>query len=165
MFAKIAAFEFRYGAANIAGEYSGQLKNSGEHIRYQATDTSTIADFTSGSVTNASPEVYAHGAPGALVAAAPYDAEKADVWSLGVLLFVMAVGRPPWTEPASNPSSCSAASSPRRSRQPWRPLLRVGRERHAGGVGAEKGRTEHARRLRAERSQGAQVRRCCMRTR
>lgn len=45
-----AAFEFRYGAgsATIAGEYSGQLRNSGEHIRYEASDTSAIADFTYG---------------------------------------------------------------------------------------------------------------------
>ena len=43
-----AAFEFRYGVAGItiAGEYSGQLNNGGEHIRYEAADTSTIADFT-----------------------------------------------------------------------------------------------------------------------
>ena len=43
-----AAFEFRYSTVGItiAGEYSGQLNNGGEHIRYEAADTSTIADFT-----------------------------------------------------------------------------------------------------------------------
>jgi len=45
-----AAFEFRYGSglATIAGEFLGQLKNSGEHVRFEATDSSTIADFTYG---------------------------------------------------------------------------------------------------------------------
>jgi len=45
-----AAFAFRYGqeTATIAGQYSGQLRNSGEHVRYEAADTSTIADFTYG---------------------------------------------------------------------------------------------------------------------
>jgi hypothetical protein len=48
--ANLAAFEFRYGpdAAIIAGEYSGQLRNSGEQIRLQGSDTATIADFTYG---------------------------------------------------------------------------------------------------------------------
>ncbi|MDB4734715.1 lamin tail domain-containing protein [Akkermansiaceae bacterium] len=43
-----AAFEFRYGTAGItiAGEYSGRLNNGGEHVRYEAADTSAIADFT-----------------------------------------------------------------------------------------------------------------------
>jgi hypothetical protein len=45
-----AAFEFRYGPelTTIAGEYSGQLRNSGEQVRLEASDTSTIADFTYG---------------------------------------------------------------------------------------------------------------------
>ena len=45
-----AAFEFRYGAniATIAGEFAGQLKNRSEHLRFEAADTSTIADFTYG---------------------------------------------------------------------------------------------------------------------
>lgn len=45
-----AAFKFRYGpgAAIIAGEYSGQLSNSGEQILLQASDTSTIVNFTYG---------------------------------------------------------------------------------------------------------------------
>lgn len=44
------AFEFRYGlgAASIAGQYTGHLRNSGEHILYQAADSSPIADFTYG---------------------------------------------------------------------------------------------------------------------
>ena len=45
-----AAFELRYGlgSATIAGEYTGNLRNSGEHIRLEAADTSPIADFTYG---------------------------------------------------------------------------------------------------------------------
>ncbi|MFT6861496.1 MAG: hypothetical protein ACJAVK_000048 [Akkermansiaceae bacterium] len=45
-----AAFEFRYGTAlaTIAGQFFGQLRNSGEHVRFEAADTSTIADFTYG---------------------------------------------------------------------------------------------------------------------
>ena len=45
-----AAFEFRYGTgiATIAGEYTGQLRDSGEHLRFEAADTSTIADFSYG---------------------------------------------------------------------------------------------------------------------
>ena len=45
-----AAFEFRYGAgiADIAGHYTGNLRNSGEHIRLEAADTTAIADFTYG---------------------------------------------------------------------------------------------------------------------
>ena len=44
------AFEFRYGVgiATIAGEYSGQLRDSGEHIRFEASDTTAIADFSYG---------------------------------------------------------------------------------------------------------------------
>jgi hypothetical protein len=43
-----AAFEFRYGSglAIIGGEYVGQLNNGGEHVRFEAADTGTIADFT-----------------------------------------------------------------------------------------------------------------------
>ena len=45
-----AAFEFRYGSglATIAGEYAGQLRNSGERVRFEAADTSAIADFVYG---------------------------------------------------------------------------------------------------------------------
>jgi hypothetical protein len=45
-----SAFALRYGqdVATIAGEFSGQLRNSGEHIRFEASDTSAIADFTYG---------------------------------------------------------------------------------------------------------------------
>jgi len=43
-----AAYELRYGGglANIAGEYAGQLNNGGEHVRFEAADTTPIADFT-----------------------------------------------------------------------------------------------------------------------
>ena len=43
-----AAFQFRYGAgiATIAGEFSGKLSNSGEHIQLDAANASIIADFT-----------------------------------------------------------------------------------------------------------------------
>lgn len=54
--------------------------------------TPAKADYPSGSVSNAAPEVV----PSHLQ---PYDAAAADVWSLGVLLFVMVTGRPPWTAP------------------------------------------------------------------
>jgi hypothetical protein len=45
-----AAIEFRYGAATatIVGDYAGNLRNSGEHIRLEAADASPIADFTYG---------------------------------------------------------------------------------------------------------------------
>ncbi len=45
-----AAFEFRYGigTATIAGEYTGQLNNGGEHLRFEGSGGSTIADFTYG---------------------------------------------------------------------------------------------------------------------
>ncbi len=45
-----AAFEFRYGVGTttIAGQYTGKLNNGGEHVRYEAADTSPIADFTYG---------------------------------------------------------------------------------------------------------------------
>jgi hypothetical protein len=45
-----AAFKFRYGAATatIVGDYAGNLRNSGEHIRLEAADASAIADFTYG---------------------------------------------------------------------------------------------------------------------
>lgn len=43
-----AAFEFRYGAGGIAGQFTGNLRNSGERIRLQAADTTVIADFTYG---------------------------------------------------------------------------------------------------------------------
>lgn len=44
------AFELRYGVgtANIAGEYTGNFRNSGEHVRLEAADDSAIADFTYG---------------------------------------------------------------------------------------------------------------------
>lgn len=44
------AFEFRYGAevATIAGEYSGNFRNEGEHVRLEAADGSRIADFDYG---------------------------------------------------------------------------------------------------------------------
>lgn len=42
------AFEFRYGAGGVSGQYSGNLRNNGEHIRLEAADTSAIADFTYG---------------------------------------------------------------------------------------------------------------------
>lgn len=32
----------------IAGGFSGQLKNSGEHLRFEVADTTVIADFTYG---------------------------------------------------------------------------------------------------------------------
>jgi hypothetical protein len=45
-----AAFEFRYGAAiaTIAGEFLGNLRNSGEHILLEAADTTPIVDFSYG---------------------------------------------------------------------------------------------------------------------
>ncbi|MFT5109905.1 MAG: hypothetical protein ACI9UA_005557, partial [Pseudoalteromonas tetraodonis] len=45
-----AAFGQRYATstATIAGEYTGSLRNSGEHVRLEAADTSPIADFTYG---------------------------------------------------------------------------------------------------------------------
>lgn len=45
-----AAFEFRYGegTAEIVGTYTGNFRNSGENVRLEAADTSTIADFTYG---------------------------------------------------------------------------------------------------------------------
>ena len=45
-----AAFEFRYGVgtATIAGTFTGNFRNSGEHVRLEAADTSPIADFTYG---------------------------------------------------------------------------------------------------------------------
>ncbi|MFP6858829.1 MAG: lamin tail domain-containing protein [Roseibacillus sp.] len=44
-----AAFQFRYGAGFVvAGEFSGNLRNSGEHVRLEAADTTPIADFTYG---------------------------------------------------------------------------------------------------------------------
>ena len=48
-----AAFEFRYSAGGfvIAGEYTGQLSNGGEQVRYEAADTSLIAEFTYGDET------------------------------------------------------------------------------------------------------------------
>ena len=44
------AFEFRYGVgtATIAGAYTGNFRNSGEHVRLEAADASVIADFTYG---------------------------------------------------------------------------------------------------------------------
>jgi hypothetical protein len=42
------AFEFRYGAGGVTGQYAGNLRNSGEHIRLEAADTTAIADFTYG---------------------------------------------------------------------------------------------------------------------
>jgi hypothetical protein len=49
----VLAFEFRYGAgiATIAGEYSGHLRNSGEHVRLDAANGLIIADFTYGDST------------------------------------------------------------------------------------------------------------------
>jgi hypothetical protein len=43
-----AAFDFRYGAGRVVGQYTGNLKNSGERIRLEAADTTPIADFTFG---------------------------------------------------------------------------------------------------------------------
>ena len=45
-----AAFESRYGvgSATLAGEFTGNFRNSGEHVRLEAADTSPIADFTYG---------------------------------------------------------------------------------------------------------------------
>ncbi|MDB4500897.1 lamin tail domain-containing protein [Akkermansiaceae bacterium] len=45
-----AAFEFRYGAgaALIAGTYTENFRNSGEHVRLEAADDEAIADFTYG---------------------------------------------------------------------------------------------------------------------
>ncbi|MDA7935780.1 lamin tail domain-containing protein [bacterium] len=45
-----AAFEFRYGngVGVIAGSYTGNLRNSGEHVRLEAADDLAIADFTYG---------------------------------------------------------------------------------------------------------------------
>ena len=46
---KLASFQTRYGHAYdslVAGEYSGNLSNSGERLRLQAADASTIRDFT-----------------------------------------------------------------------------------------------------------------------
>lgn len=44
------AFEFRYGAGGfvIAGQYTGQLSNGGEQIRYVGADTNVIAEFSYG---------------------------------------------------------------------------------------------------------------------
>ncbi|MDB4506600.1 lamin tail domain-containing protein [Akkermansiaceae bacterium] len=44
------AFEFRYGAGIgvIAGTYTGNFRNSGEHVRLEAADDLAIADFTYG---------------------------------------------------------------------------------------------------------------------
>lgn len=68
---------------------------------YQSSATPARAAFPSGSITNASPEVLRVSMACEIPTASDsYDTEKADVWSLGVLLFIMAVGRPPWTEPS-----------------------------------------------------------------
>lgn len=44
------AFEARYGKdiARVVGEYSGNFRNSGEHVRLEAADDAAIADFTYG---------------------------------------------------------------------------------------------------------------------
>ena len=45
---KLTSFQTRYGHAYdslVAGEYGGNLSNSGEQLRLQAADASTIRDF------------------------------------------------------------------------------------------------------------------------
>jgi hypothetical protein len=44
------AFEFRYGMSvtNVAGVYTDNFRNSGEHVRLEAANASAIADFTYG---------------------------------------------------------------------------------------------------------------------
>lgn len=44
------AFEFRYGAAGavIAGSYTGNFRNSGEHVRLESASALIISDFTYG---------------------------------------------------------------------------------------------------------------------
>jgi serine/threonine protein kinase len=47
----------------------------------------------------AAPEVYRCRDP--RTADAPYDAQAADIWSLGVLLYHVLTGRPPWSKPTT----------------------------------------------------------------
>ena len=50
-----------------------------------------------GSLGYAAPEVIrSHAAGGAMATRAQYDGEKADIWSCGVVLFVLIYGMAPW---------------------------------------------------------------------
>lgn len=55
----------------------------------QQTSTNQLLSTPCGSSFYASPEIAANE---------PYDGKKSDMWSLGVVLFIMATGRLPWTE-------------------------------------------------------------------
>lgn len=75
------------------------LADFGSSLRTSARPA--MACFPSGSVSNAAPEVVPHTGF-KVTSPAPYAAASADVWSLGVLLFVMVTGRPPWSAPVKS---------------------------------------------------------------
>lgn len=77
-----------FGAAIDCG---GHIANDDEDEKEQFASTSAV-----GKATYCSPQIYALQNKRSVAA---FDGRATDVWSLGVCLFILAVGNPPWTKP------------------------------------------------------------------
>lgn len=106
----------RYGVYHLDVKPENVLIRDGRALladfgsSFHTSTVPAMAAFPSGSVSNAAPEVVAHtGEPGDR--SLPYAAAAADVWSLGVLLFVMVTGRPPWASPVKSDRRYAALHS------------------------------------------------------
>lgn len=89
---------------NILMSEGGDLKiaDFGLATMFAHKDRRKLSSTLCGSPPYIAPEILLCRRPSAAAPAPKYDPELADIWSCGVILFVLLVGNTPWDEPSSS---------------------------------------------------------------